>query len=97
MDKNSWKTLVYSTPIVLEWWFIAKHSYLDISFSTDQHSTYILTCTVVHWIYKIWTDDNHAVDLTDTDIMEKIDYVHNNPIRAGLVDSPLHYIYSIAN
>jgi putative transposase len=47
---------------------------------------------VVHWIYKIWTNDNHAVDLTDTDIMEKIDNVHNNPIRAGLVDSPLHYI-----
>jgi putative transposase len=46
--------------------------------------------------YKIWTDANHAVDLTDIDIMEKIDYVHNNPVRAGLVDSPAHYIYSSA-
>lgn len=46
--------------------------------------------------FKVWRDDNHAVDLTHIDIMEKIDYIHNNPVRAGLVDYPEDYIYSSA-
>ena len=28
--------------------------------------------------------------------MGKIDYVHNNPVNAGIVDEPLHYLYSNA-
>ncbi len=46
--------------------------------------------------YKVWKDDNHAVDLKDIDMMSKIDYVHNNPVDAGIVDEPLHYLYSSA-
>ena len=46
--------------------------------------------------FKIWKDSNHAVNLDDIDIMEKIDYIHNNPVRAGLVEYPDHYIYSSA-
>ncbi len=46
--------------------------------------------------YKLWKDDNHAVDLSAIDIMGKIDYIHNNPVRAGIVDEPDHYIYSSA-
>lgn len=47
-------------------------------------------------VYKIWKDDNHAIDLSSIDVMEKIDYVHNNPVRAGLVEYPEHYVYSSA-
>ena len=46
--------------------------------------------------FKIWQDDNHPIDLTRFDIMEKINYTHNNPVRAGWVDSPEHYLYSSA-
>ena len=46
--------------------------------------------------YKVWKDDNHAIDLSHINIMEKIDYIHNNPVRAGLVDYPEHYVYSSA-
>lgn len=46
--------------------------------------------------YKIWMDDNHAIDLTNIDIMEKIEYIHNNPVKAGIVDRPEDYIYSSA-
>lgn len=46
--------------------------------------------------YKIWKDDNHAIDLSTIDVMEKIDYIHNNPVRAGLVEYPEYYIYSSA-
>ncbi len=34
------------------------------------------------------------MDLKDIDMMSKIDYVHNNPVDAAIVDEPLHYLYS---
>lgn len=46
--------------------------------------------------YKLWRDDNHAIDLTNRHAMEKIDYIHNNPVRAGWVEFPSHYLYSSA-
>lgn len=46
--------------------------------------------------YKLWTDDNHAVDLTYLSTMEKVDYIHRNPVRAGLVFQPDQYPYSSA-
>ncbi len=27
---------------------------------------------------------------------QKLDYIHNNPVRAGIVSSPVDYIYSSA-
>lgn len=46
--------------------------------------------------FKLWTDDNHAIDLTNIDAMEKINYIHENPVRAGWVDYPEQYRYSSA-
>ena len=46
--------------------------------------------------YKIWRDDNHAIDLSNLDAMEKINYIHLNPVRAGLVELHAHYLYSSA-
>jgi len=48
--------------------------------------------------YKIWKDDNHAIDLTHSaiNVLEKIHYIHDNPVRAGLVAEPTHYVYSSA-
>lgn len=46
--------------------------------------------------FKLWTDDNHAIDLTHIDIFQKIHYVHENPVKAGLVEFPDHYLYSSA-
>ncbi len=46
--------------------------------------------------YKLWKDDNHAVDMTRIDLMNKIDYIHDNPLRAGIVEIPDHYLYSSA-
>ncbi len=46
--------------------------------------------------YKLWKDDNNAVDLRAIDIMSKIDYIHNNPVRAGIVHEPEYYVYSSA-
>ncbi len=48
--------------------------------------------------YKLWKDNNHALDLDNNAIglMEKVDYIHENPVRAGLVEFPDHYLYSSA-
>lgn len=48
--------------------------------------------------YKLWKDDNHAIDLDNNgiDMMQKIDYIHENPVRAGIVRNPEDYVYSSA-
>lgn len=45
--------------------------------------------------YKVWKDDNHAIDLSNIDLMEKVNYIHNKPVRAALVDYPEHYIFTV--
>jgi len=46
--------------------------------------------------FKVWKDDNHAIDLSNIDIMQKINYIHANPVRNGLVFLQDHYAYSSA-
>ncbi len=47
--------------------------------------------------YQIWTHENHAVELFTSDFIDqKLDYIHHNPVRAGIVDAPENYIYSSA-
>ena len=48
--------------------------------------------------YKLWKDGNHAIDLDSfgIEMMHKINYIHNNPVRAGIVRHPDEYIYSSA-
>jgi len=47
--------------------------------------------------YKFWKDDNHAILLYNNRIIEqKLNYIHNNPVKAMLVESPEHYIFSSA-
>jgi REP element-mobilizing transposase RayT len=47
--------------------------------------------------YQFWQQDNHPIALTDKRIaQQKIDYIHNNPVRAGIVYAPEYYVYSSA-
>ncbi|WP_420387842.1 REP-associated tyrosine transposase [Roseivirga sp.] len=46
--------------------------------------------------FKLWKDGNHAVSLQNIDALSKINYIHMNPVRAHLVASPEHYLYSSA-
>lgn len=47
--------------------------------------------------FQLWTHENHAVYLYSPDfIAEKIDYIHNNPVKNGLVTKPEDYYYSSA-
>jgi len=47
--------------------------------------------------YQVWTHENHAeLIYSDKFIFQKIDYIHENPVRAGLVEKAEDYVYSSA-
>ena len=49
-------------------------------------------------VYQIWTHDNHPIELwSQAVIAQKINYIHQNPVRAGWVEYPEQYIYSSAS
>jgi putative transposase len=48
--------------------------------------------------YQLWTHENHFVELiTATFTKQKIDYIHENPVRAGYVYDATEYVYSSAS
>ena len=47
--------------------------------------------------FQFWTHENHAIELLKPEFTsEKVDYIHNNPVRAGIVSNPEDYLYSSA-
>ena len=47
--------------------------------------------------FQVWTHENHAIVLNSNPfIPEKLTYLHNNPVRAGIVERPEEYLYSSA-
>ena len=47
--------------------------------------------------YQFWRQDNHAIQL-DTVLftLDKLNYLHSNPVKAGIVDKPEEYLLSSA-
>jgi len=47
--------------------------------------------------YQFWKQDYHPIELnTAAKLKERLDYLHENPVRSGLVWEPCHYKYSSA-
>ncbi len=47
--------------------------------------------------YKVWQDGNHPVELFSNKFVDqKLNYIHNNPVVAEIVDEPEAYLYSSA-
>ena len=47
--------------------------------------------------HQFWEHDNHGKILLTLDFtLQKLDYIHLNPVKAGLVDKPEDWIYSSA-
>jgi len=47
--------------------------------------------------FQIWTHDNHPEEIFSRSFMlQKLAYIHNNPVRAGMVRNPSDYLYSSA-
>ena len=48
--------------------------------------------------YQFWQYGNHPEEIfTNKFMWSKLDYIHLNPVRAGLVQKASHYIYSSAS
>lgn len=46
---------------------------------------------------QFWTHENHAVELTYADMIDqRINYIHENPVKAGWVEKAEEYLYSSA-
>jgi Transposase and inactivated derivatives len=47
--------------------------------------------------YQLWTHENHAIQLYSNEVIQqKVDYIHLNPVRNGIVERPEEYLYSSA-
>ena len=47
--------------------------------------------------YQFWQKSYHPVSLnTEALYRQRLDYLHENPVRAGIVREPQHYLYSSA-
>jgi putative transposase len=48
--------------------------------------------------YMFWQKTNHPIELFSNSVIDqKIDYIHNNPVEAGIVTNAESYVYSSAN
>jgi putative transposase len=47
--------------------------------------------------YQFWQQHNKPVELSTNEMLEqRLNYIHNNPVEAGIVSEPEHYLYSSA-
>jgi putative transposase len=47
--------------------------------------------------FQFWQQNNHPIELATNEMIDqRLDYIHNNPVTAGIVLSPEHYLYSSA-
>ncbi len=48
--------------------------------------------------YQFWQNGNHPIELWSAEVIkQKIIYLHNNPVKQGMVANPEDYLYSSAN
>jgi len=48
--------------------------------------------------FQVWVQDNHPIQLSsETIAAQRLNYLHNNPVKAGLVYAPENYIFSSAS
>ena len=47
--------------------------------------------------YQLWQEGSHPQLIQDEEMMrQKLEYIHNNPVKRGYVDEPAHWRYSSA-
>jgi putative transposase len=47
--------------------------------------------------YQVWQEGSQPKQIqTDEMMRQKLEYIHNNPVKRGYVDNPLHWRYSSA-
>ena len=47
--------------------------------------------------WQLWQQHNHPIELSSNIVIgQKLEYLHYNPVIAGYVESPDHWLYSSA-
>jgi REP element-mobilizing transposase RayT len=47
--------------------------------------------------YRFWQDKSHPIELTSNEMIDqRINYIHENPVRTGIVAKAEEYLYSSA-
>jgi putative transposase len=47
--------------------------------------------------YQLWQEGSQPKEIADDDMLwQKLEYMHDNPVKRGYVDDPLHWRYSSA-
>jgi putative transposase len=47
--------------------------------------------------YQLWQEGSHAVQIQSDEMMlQKLEYIHHNPVRRGYIEEPTHWRYSSA-
>ena len=47
--------------------------------------------------YQLWQEGSHPQAIQSDDMMrQRLEYIHNNPVKRGYVDDPNHWRYSSA-
>ncbi len=47
--------------------------------------------------FQLWQQHNHPIELSSNEMMDqRFDYIHDNPVKAGFVDLPEHWLWSSA-
>ena len=47
--------------------------------------------------YQVWEEGYHGIQIESNEFLDqKLDYIHENPVKAGFVSSPEDYLYSSA-
>jgi len=47
--------------------------------------------------FQFWQQNNHPLEISGPDMAwQKLEYIHNNPVKAGIVGKPEDYLYSSA-
>jgi putative transposase len=47
--------------------------------------------------YQVWQEGSHPEEITTDEMMhQKLEYIHNNPVRRGYVEEPSYWRYSSA-
>jgi len=65
----------------------------------NQREVHFITFAVMEWVdvFQFWRQDNQPMEIYSPKfVFQKLSYIHNNPVEAGLVEKPEHYLYSSA-
>ena len=85
--------------------FTAKKIMRELHSSSESRKDWILLLLKAHAQNKnlkkqtsqFWQQGNHPIELYSNPVInQKLEYIHLNPVRAGWVELPEHYLYSSA-